>query len=38
MAKNVIKTAQPMMGSFYYYGEVRFYAGPISHVRKSVTP
>lgn len=25
--KNVIKTAQPVGGSYYYYGEVRYYAG-----------
>lgn len=33
MAKNVFKTAQPVVGSYYYYGEVRYYAGPISHAR-----
>ena len=32
MAKNIFKTAQPVVGS-YYYGEVRYYAGPISHAR-----
>ncbi len=33
MSESIIKTAQPVVGSYYYYGEVRYYAGPFVHAR-----
>lgn len=38
MAKSIIKTAQPMVGSYYFYGEVRYFAGLCLHARKTATP
>ena len=33
MTKNIFKTEQPVVGSYYYYGEVRYYAGHVLHAR-----